>query len=571
MVSLLIAALIATASGCVGKIGEPGPGAEHGGGSSPDNGNGIGAGGGAGPGSAAGGNGSGTASIENVSPTVVYAMGRLTNTQYQNSVADLFPTVTLPTLPLPNENVVDGYNNAASGQTPTPLLVQDYQAAAETVTQALASNMTAVLGCQPKTSSDETSCAQTFIASFGKRAYRRPLTGDESTRLLNFYKAARGNDDFPTSMGLVVQLLLQSPYFVYRLEAGNPQRAQGDLIPLTSYEIASRLSYFLTNSTPDAALTQAADQDALQDPAAVEAQARRLIMDPRAKSAVATFNYQWLKMSKLEGLTKDPRYFPNFTPDVAQALHDATVQFVDYAFWQANSLTAMLTDSHAFVNDALAPIYGLKTTGSKDLKLTALDPIQRAGILTQAGMLASLAGQASDSPVQRGLLVMSKFLCQTPPPPPPGVNTTLPAADPNAPMTTRQRMEQTHATGSCAACHGPMDAIGFAFENYDAVGAWRTQENGLSVDASAALTGTDVDGSFTGAVPLAQHLAGSAQVATCVSYEWLRYALGLDTTQINVAAARSIGDAFSASGGAFTEMLVALVKSDYFRSLKVSN
>jgi hypothetical protein len=497
-------------------------------------------------------------------------MVRLTNTQYQNTVQALFPNSTIPALSLPNENVIDGYNNAASGQTPTSVLVQDYQAAAEAVTSALSSSMSTVLGCAPTNTADENTCAQTFINTFGKQAYRRPLSSDESSRLFAFYQSARANDDFPTSMGLVIQLFLQSPDFVYRLEAGNGQQNNG-LTALTSYEVASRLSYFLTNSMPDGTLMAAADQDALQDPTNLETQARRLLNDPSAHDAVAAFNYQWLKMVKLEGLTKDPSYFPNFTADVAQALHDATVQYVDYIFWQANSLTALLTDTHAYVNDALAPIYGVTPPGSTTFQLVNLDPTQRSGILTQAGMLASLASPANDSPVQRGLLVMSKFLCQTPPPPPAGVNTTPPPLDPNTPTTTRQRLEQSHATGGCQACHANMDAIGFAFENYDATGAWRTTENGLPVDATSQLSGTDVDATFTGAIALNQHLAQSQQVATCVSYEWLRYSLGLDTSSINVPAAANIASTFTTSGGQFTELLVALIKSDYFRSLKVSN
>jgi hypothetical protein len=476
----------------------------------------------------------------------------------------------MPALPMPNENVIDGFNNASTGQTPTSLLVQDYQAAAEAITQALSAKMSTVLGCQPASTADEQTCAQAFIKSFGKLAYRRPLTSDESSRIYAFYQTARASDDFPTSMSEVIQLFMQSPYFVYRVEVGNGQQTNG-LTALTSYELASRLSYLLTNSMPDSTLMGLADQNALQDPATLETQVRRLLADSRAHDAVAAFNYQWLNLVKLDSITKDQTAFPNFTTNVAQAMNDATVKFVDYAFWQANSLTAMLTDPHAYVNDDLAAIYGVTPPGSSTLQLVALDPTERAGLLTQVGMLAALAASTNDSPVQRGLLVMSKFLCLTPPPPPPGVNTTPPALDPNVPTTTRQRLELSHATGGCASCHTQMDAIGFAFENYDAVGAWRTQENGLPVDATSFLSGTDVDGTFTGALALAQHLAASGEVASCVSYEWLRYALGLSTTQINLAAAQSLGQAFLAANGQFTELLVALVKSDYFRSLSVSN
>jgi Protein of unknown function (DUF1592)/Protein of unknown function (DUF1588)/Protein of unknown function (DUF1585) len=370
-------------------------------------------------------------------------------------------------------------------------------------------------------------------------------------------------------MAAVCQVFLQSPLFIYRLESGNgPQN--GQLVSLTSYEVATRLAYFLTDSMPDAALMQAADADALQTADQVETQTRRLFTTARARAAAASFNYQWLKLVKMEGLTKDATAFPSFTPQVAQALHDSTVQFADYAFWIQDSLTSMLTDSSAFVNDSMAPIYGLQPLGSSALQLVAVDPTQRAGILTQAGLNAGLAGPVNDSPVQRGLLILNSFLCAAPPPPPAGVNTTPPAFDPSTPMTTRQRMQTEHALGSCASCHTQMDAIGFAFENYDATGQWRTTDSGLPVDASSALTGTDVDGSFVGAVALAQKLSQSEQVAECVSYQWLRYALGLDTSQVSLASAQAIAGIFKTANGAFSELLVAIARSDYFRSLRVS-
>jgi hypothetical protein len=246
------------------------------------------------------------------------------------------------------------------------------------------------------------------------------------------------------------------------------------------------------------------------------------------------------------------------------------VQFVDYAFWTQNSLSALLTDSHAFVNDSLAPIYGVTPPGSSSLQLVDVDPTQRAGVLTQAGLLAGLANTLNDSPVQRGLLILNSFLCAAPPPPPAGINMTPPAFDPSMPMTTRQRMQTEHAVGSCASCHTEMDAIGFAFENYDAIGQWRTQDSGLPVDASSNLMGTDVDGSFVGAIAMAQKLAQSQDVAQCVSYQWLRYSLGLDESQIDEAAAAAVSSTFVAANGAFTELLVAIAKSDYFRSLQVS-
>jgi hypothetical protein len=530
-----------------------------------------------GSGSTAGGAGTGGAVVvippdplASPTPVVNYALLRLTTAQYINTVRDLFPTLAYGTLTLPNENVVDRFRNAASGQTATSLLIENFHAAAETVATAITANFASVLPCQPASAAAEDACAQPFIADLGKRAYRRPLTTEESARLFAFYKTARAADTFQVAVTSMVQVVLQSPAFIYRLETGRGQANLG-LVPLTSYEVASRLSYFLFDTIPDAPLIAAADQDQLSTPAQVEAQARRMLADPRARPVVADFNYQWLGFVRTENMVKDPVLFPNFTPAIGQALHDSAVRFMDHVFWEENSLRALLTDSHAFANNALAPFYGVPAPGSAALQMVTANASQRTGILTQPGLLAGLSGPVEDSPVRRGLLVLQSFLCRTPSPPPPGVNTNPPMFDPNAPSTTRQRLATRHAVGSCLGCHAAMDEIGFAFENYDAAGMWRTEESGLPVDSTSQLTGTDVDGSFTGAVALSQKLADSQQVADCVSYQWLRYALGLNTGQINVAAARSIAGAFSAAGGSFSELLVAVAKSDTFRSLKVSN
>jgi len=514
---------------------------------------------------------SGTQSnVTSGSPVLNYAMVRLTNVQYTNTLHDLFPNLTFTDPSLPNENVVSGFTNMASGQTATALLIQDFQTAAAAMAGAVSSQFSSVVSCTPTNTTDEDNCAQSFITSFGKQAYRRPLTSDESNRLYTFYQAQRASEDFPTALTDVIQVVLQAPSFLYRLEGGT-QAPNGGPVPLTPYEVASRLSYFLTNSMPDATLMQAADANQLQTADQVEAQARRLLMDPRAHDAVAKFHYDWLNLATLQGMTKDPTDFPNFTTTIGNELATSVTQFLEHEFWDENSLTSMLTDASGYVNSDTASYFGVSSPGSSTPQLTPLDSTQRAGILTQPGLLAGLANTVDDSPVHRGVLVLNSFLCSPPPPPPPSVNPSPPPLVPGMPTTVRERLTQSHALGSCAVCHNVIDNIGFAFENYDATGAWRDTDDGLPVDSSAQLTGTDVDGSFVGAIALSQRLSQSHQVAQCIAYSWLRYALGLDTTQVNLAAAQSISDQFTSAGEAFSELLVDIVGSDYFRSLQVSN
>jgi hypothetical protein len=533
-------------AGCVGKVGDRSAGNTPPGGTPP------------------GGTPPGVASVS-------YAMVRLTNTQYLNTAHDLLPTVTFADPPLPNENVSSGFSDVGTTQAVTALVVSDYQEAAAAIASAVHDQIGNVLSCQHASTADEQSCAQSFIADFGKRAYRRPISNDESARLLALFEAQRASGvDFPSSMSDVVEAVLQSPAFLYRLEGGqlDPTIAT---VPLSSYELASRLSYFLTNSMPDGALMQAADGDTLQSADQIEAQARRLLGSARARDAVARFHYEWLNLVKMDSMTKDATAFPGFSASTAAALSDGTKRFLDYAFWEKNSLSAMLLEPSGFVTDATAPYYGVAAPGSSTPQLVALPDTQRAGLLTQPGLLAALAGPVDDSPVHRGVLVLKSFLCLAPPPPPPGVNTTPPALDPSVPTTTRQRLEASHAQSSCATCHAFIDNVGFGFENYDAVGQWRTKESGLSVDPSGSLTSTDIDGPFVGAIELSQKLAQSQQVANCVTYSWLRYALGLDEQQINLPAASPISAEFQASGGSFTDLLIAVVTSDTFRQLRVSN
>jgi len=204
-------------------------------------------------------------------------------------------------------------------------------------------------------------------------------------------------------------------------------------------------------------------------------------------------------------------------------------------------------------------------------EVTRVDQTQRAGILTQPGLLAGLANALNDSPVQRGVLVLNSFLCTTLAAPPKGVNTTPPDYDPKKPTTTRQRMETQHAVGDCAGCHKIIDGVGFAFENFDAAGAWRTSEAALPVNATTQLVGTDIDGSVSGAVELASKLAGSRQVSDCVAYTWMRYALGLDKSAINADAVAPVTDQFWNGGRRFSDLFLAITTSAAFKTVKASN
>jgi hypothetical protein len=492
-------------------------------------------------------------------------LARLTTAEYTNTIRDLFPTLTLPLdqYTLPAEIATEGFLNNAATQAPSAEVIEALATNAHAIATAAAASLDSVLPCHPTTKADETSCGHQFITEFGQSAFRRPLDAAEVDRYEAFFDDAYGQWGMKDAARMVVEAMLQSPPFLYRLEVGSPP--VDGAVQLTSREMASRLSYFLTDSMPDASLRDVADNDELLDPAALEREARRLLGSDAAREAVAAFNAQWLRFDKMDALTKAPDLFPSFSEDVATSMRQATRQYVDRLFWdQGRTLEALLTDHSAYVDARLAPIYGVSAPSGGAMSLVDVGA-DRSGILTQAGLLAGFAHERSDAPVLRGVFVLDRLLCSTPPPPPPGVNTALPVLSTDAHQTTRQQLEQSHVASSCATCHDAIDGIGFGFEHFDAVGQWRTTDLGIAVDDSGELRGTDIDGPFHGAVELGQKLASSQQVRRCVSTQVLRYALAVTRTEVKPCMVDGVARAFDASGEDLSELLVAVVKSDAFR------
>lgn len=494
-------------------------------------------------------------------------LSRLTAAQFNSTVHDLFAPLAVPEQALPADVSVGGFDNTASAQTPSATLIDAYHTAATAISAAALQNQAQFLGCTPKSPADEASCASTFLGTFAKKAFRHPLTSTELTNLVGFYTTARtGGADFSTAMSLVVQAILQSPSFLYRVEVGSPVAGQAGTIQLNPYEMASRLSYFLWNTMPDDALFASAAAGELAAPAGIETQARRLLASPRAHAAILNFHSQWLRFDKMNNLVKSPDMFPAFGPAMATAMRQSAEKFVDSTFFGDGTLSALLTDSHAWVNDVLAPVYGVTAPAGGAMSWVALDPTQRSGILTNAGLLAGFAHETADSPVLRGVFVLQRLTCSAPPPPPANLSTTPPAADPGTPQTTRQRFANQHEQGTCAGCHRSIDGIGFAFEHYDALGQWRTTDSGLPVDSTGQFAGSgDLVGTFDGAVELGKKLAASASVRSCVASQWLRYALGIDSTAVAPKALEPMVAALAGSGANMREAVVALVKSDAFR------
>jgi len=422
---------------------------------------------------------------------------------------------------------------------------------------------------------DATACATTFIHTFGRRAFRRPVTQAEAAALLALFDTAMGlGFDVQGSLVQVVRAMLQSPGFLYHWEVGDaPAARSAGLIPLTPYQIASRLSYLLWQTMPDEALLAAADSDQLSTPDQILAQANRLLADGRSTAGLANFHRQWLGLTAPESLSKDPTMFPKFVGEgmwVGSELDTFVSRVVSTAPPSAGdgTLKTLLTAPYTYQDATfLREIYG-----APEVQLYApliLDPAQRAGILTQIAFLATNASDTLPDPIERGVVVWQRLLCAPASPHPPGL--LLPPSvklDPAA--TLRQVYTQQDSNATCVSCHASFDPLGFAFGNYDAVGAYQTMDlgdHGQIIDASGDVVtpgGTKII--FRNAVDLVDTLAASDEVEWCVTRQWFRFVLGRmesGSDQGSVELAYRAGAAVP--GFSLRQMLTNLVQTRTFR------
>jgi hypothetical protein len=339
------------------------------------------------------------------------------------------------------------------------------------------------------------------------------------------------------------------------------------VVPLDAFELASRLSFFLNNSTPDDTLLEAAQKGVLSDPQELTKQAERLLVLDAAADTIASFHLQWLELEKLDSLSKDAALYPAFNKELGGLMRKETAHFADYVLRKDDArLETLLTASYSFPEGALRAVYGLTpvSTTAADARVM-LDPTQRAGLLTQPSFLSAHAHYNQSSPVQRGKVVIRNVLCAQLPDPPGNVNTTPP--DPSPTLTTREQLMQHRVTPSCAGCHDRIDGIGLGFEQYDAIGAFRQMESGKNIDPSGELLGTQgSDGKFSGAVDLAHKLAASSDVQRCVANQWFRYALGRVEADADECTLADLYKQFDASGHDIRALLKSIVLSPAFRS-----
>ena len=489
---------------------------------------------------------------------------RLSNAEYRNAIADLFAgvpsivaMVPAVTAAFPPEPESLGFRNSGDYLDVPTLMAQKYLDAADAISTAAAA-APGFVTCAGGTK--DAACAAAFIASFGKQVYRRPLVAEDTARYTALYaKAISSGYDFQTGIEWIVFTMLQSQQFLYRFELS--AKPTGAFATPSPYEMASRLSFLYWQSTPDATLFDAADRGLLATPAQIEAQARRLMADPKATRLLDYFS-QWLDLDVVPEMTRDAKVFPNLDPTLPALLQQETLAFVsDLVSAPTGSLEQLLTAPYTFANAALAKHYGL--TGPTGTSFVRVDAPGRSGVLTQGMMLAHDKATRT-SIVRRGLKIRTDVLCQIVPAPPPNVDVNLEGLGAN--LTQRQRLEQHRQVATCAACHNLMDPLGVVFEGFDAVGRARTvDETGQPVVLTSTVGGTeDANGDVTDATTLGQLLANSDQVRGCYVTNTFRFFYGREVEAPDACSMARLLVDFRGTAYSLRELLVGLARTDAF-------
>ncbi|HEY7679255.1 MAG TPA: DUF1592 domain-containing protein, partial [Terriglobia bacterium] len=417
--------------------------------------------------------------------------------------------------------------------------------------------------CAPTGSADEEPCARKILSTLARRAYRRPVVNKDVEPLLDLYRTSRSDGSFEAGIGAALQAILVSPEFLFRFERDPENVPPGTPYPVSDVELASRLSFFLWSSIPDDELLAVAEQGQLKNPAVLEQQVRRMVADPRAKALVDNFAGQWLFLRNLRQVSPDPRNFPDFDEELRQAFQQETQLLFEDMLRQDRSALDILRADYTFVNERLARHYGIPEVYGNRFRRVPIAEEARKGLLGQGSILTVTSHANKTSPVRRGKWVLEQLLGTPPPPPPPDVPALEEKSKEGKPLTMRQQMEQHRGNPACAGCHKLMDPIGFALENFDPVGRWRTAELNAPIDASGVL----YDGTkFDGAVEFRQVLLGhSEQYLRTLTEKLLTYALGREVEYYDAPAVRRITREAAPSDYRWSSLILGIVKSAPFQ------
>ncbi|MGE3509351.1 MAG: DUF1592 domain-containing protein [Vicinamibacterales bacterium] len=421
-----------------------------------------------------------------------------------------------------------------------------------------------IFTCRPAQANQEVACAKKILGTLARRAFRRPVTAADVQGIYTFYEKARADRDFDGAMQVAIERLLVDPDFLFRVERDPKGLAAGEIFRVDDLTLASRLSFFLWSSVPDEELLQLAEKGTLSQPAVLEKQVQRMLADPRSSTLVTNFASQWLYLRNIRGATPDSYQFPDWDDNLRAALARETELFLEYQIRENRSVTELLSAKYTFLNQRLAKHYGIPNVYGEHFRRVELkDEYGRGGLLGHGSIQLVTSFANRTSPVVRGKWLLENFLNYTPPPPPPNVPDLPPVSKDAAKLSLRQRVEQHRQNPVCAACHNVMDPLGFALENYDAIGRYRVRDEGGVIDSS----GSTPDGvKFQGLHGLRSIMEKrQVEFVATVAEKLLTYALGRGVEYYDQPAIRAIVRDAAATNYTWSSIIQNITKSVPFQ------
>jgi cytochrome c5 len=422
-----------------------------------------------------------------------------------------------------------------------------------------------VFVCRPTSPADEIPCARRILSGLANEAYRRTADSEDVESLMTFYGDARKGHDFEAGIKAALQALLASPKFVFRFESTPSMAKPGQTYRISDVDLASRLSFFIWNTVPDADLVKAANAGTLHTPVVLEKQMRRMLVDPRAEALSTRFASQWLRLQDVEKIHPDALLFPGFDNELASSYKRETELFFDSIVREDRNVLDLLTADYTFVNERTARVYKMPNIVGENFRRVTV-PDERRGVLGHGSVLMQTAVADRTSPVQRGKWIMEVLLGSPPPAPPPNVpplEDVKAATDGGKPLSTRERMEEHRKNPACSSCHRVIDPLGLALENFDVLGAWRIKDNGVGVDSNGVLyDGTKMAGPADLRSALVSH---SDSVVRNFTDNLMSFAIGRRIEYYDQPSVRAIVKKAAQNGNRFSSFVLGIVSSPAFQ------